>query len=240
MYPVSGVAAYDRAITLFSPDGEIYQVRYAGQAADNGSPALGMVYDDGVLFTADLRVLSRLVVAESVEKLFVIDDHVAVVSSGLIGDARALVEYARDVAVRHRFYYSEPVPVQTVAREVARVKQLYTQYGGVRPFGVAFLIGGYDETGPRLFETRPAGNMAEYLAQAIGKGKDKIMEVLEKEYSRDMKRKEAMELAVKALRAAIPGDEEVSAQRVVIAYVEKDMILKTVSKKEVEKLLGIK
>ncbi len=237
MYPLSGAAAYDRAITLFSPEGKLYQVEYATKAADMGTLGLGIVYKDGVLLAADKRVTSRLVVGGSVEKLFQVDRHIGVVASGIVGDSRALVEYARDVAERYRFTYGEPIPVHYLAREVAKLKQIYTQYGGIRPFGVVMLIGGFYER-PRLFETVPSGALMEYKAEAIGFGKKEAVEIFEKEYKEDMKLEEAVELAVKALRVGIPEGEELTVERIAMAYVDSEMELKEVDKKLIERYLG--
>ncbi len=236
MDPLSGAAAYDRAITLFSPEGKLYQVEYATKAADMGTLGLGIVYKDGVLLAADKRVTSRLVVSGSMEKLFQVDDHIGIVASGIVGDSRALVDYAREVAEKYRFAYGEPIPVHYLAREIAKLKQLYTQYGGIRPFGVVMLIGGYSE-GPHLFETVPSGALMEYKAKAIGFGKKEAMDVLEEKYKDGMGREEAMKLAVEAIRAGLPEGEELSPERLVMAYIEENGFVK-VSEEEMKRILG--
>ena len=237
MYPLSGAAAYDRAITLFSPEGKLYQVEYATKAADMGTLGLGIVYKDGVLLAADKRVTSRLVVGGSVEKLFQVDKHIGVVASGIVGDSRALVEYARDVAERYRFMYGEPIPVHLLAREIAKLKQVYTQYGGIRPFGVVMLIGGFYER-PRLFETVPSGALMEYKAEAIGFGKKEAINLFEEKYKEDMSLEEAVELAVEALKVSIPEDETLTLERIAMAYIDSSMEMKEVDKSLIEKFLG--
>jgi proteasome alpha subunit len=237
MYPLSGAAAYDRAITLFSPEGKLYQVEYATKAADMGTLGLGMVYKDGVLLAADKRVLSRLVVGGTVEKLFQVDKHIGVVASGIVGDSRALVDYAREVAEKYRFTYGEPIPIHVLAREVAKLKQVYTQYGGIRPFGVVMLIGGYDES-PRLFETVPSGALMEYKAEAIGFGKKEVVELLEKEYKENMKLDEAIELAIKALKVSLPEEEKLTPERVAMAYIDKKKEMTFLPEKKIADLLG--
>jgi proteasome alpha subunit len=236
MYPLSGAAAYDRAITLFSPEGKLYQVEYATKAADMGTLGLGIVYKDGVLLAADRRVTSRLVVGGSVEKVFQVDDHIAVVASGIVGDSRALVEYARDVAEKYRFTYGEPIPIHYLAREIAKLKQLYTQYGGIRPFGVVMLIGGFYGK-PRLFETVPSGALMEYKAKAIGFGKEKAMEVLEEKYKDDLSLEEATELAVETIKAALPEGEILSPKRVIMAYIDESGF-KWVDQEKIKSLIG--
>ncbi len=236
MYPLSGAAQYDRAITLFSPEGKLYQVEYATKAADMGTLGLGIVYNKGVLLAADRRIMSRLVVGGSIEKLFKVDDHIAVVASGIVGDSRALVDYAREVAERYRFVYGEPIPVHLLVKEIARLKQIYTQYGGTRPFGVVMLIGGFYKQ-PRLFETVPSGALMEYKAEAIGFGKKEAISVLEKEYREDMNFNEAVELAIKAIKAGTPQDEKLVPERIVMAYIDDKMKLTYVERDVYEHLI---
>ena len=237
MYPFSGAAAYDRAITVFSPEGELYQVKYATKAAERGTLGVGIVYKDGVLLAADKRVTSKLLVSPTLEKLFIIDDHIAILYSGLVGDARVLAEYARDVAEQHKILYDEPIPVERLVKEIAKIKQAYTQYGGTRPFGVSFLIAGYNEH-PRLFETQPSGTLLEYRADAIGNRKYDVMEMLEKEYKEDITRDEAIALAIKALKMPLEEGDTLTPERVILAYIEKDRTVHLLSPEEVKPFLG--
>ena len=152
MYPVSKRgSAYDRVATMFSPDGRLYQVEYAGKIVEQGTMGTAVIYSDGVLFGADKKVASKLILPESIEKLFKIDEHVGAISAGLVGDARRLVQIARKQAQENRMYYEEKIPVETLVKEISAVKQLFTQYAGMRPFGVSFVIGGGDDSGARLF-----------------------------------------------------------------------------------------
>ncbi|MBW3012340.1 proteasome subunit alpha, partial [Candidatus Woesearchaeota archaeon] len=96
---------YDRAITMFSPDGRLLQVEYAKKTVKQGTTAIGIVCKDGVLLVADKRVMDPLMVVEGVEKIFPIDDHVAAALSGLVADGRVLVERAQVRAQQHRVTY---------------------------------------------------------------------------------------------------------------------------------------
>ncbi len=225
MYSLTGAAAYDRAITLFSPEGKLYQVEYATKAADMGTLGVGIVYKEGVLLAADRRKVSRLVVTSS-EKIFQVDEHIAILSSGIVGDARALVDHAREFVERYRTLYDKPPTTELVAKEIARIKQIYTQYGGIRPFGVVFLIAGFDKR-PRLFETVPSGAMTEYKADATGYGKKAVMEFFEKEYRDDMTLEEAKELAIRAIRVGV--GEEVDEKSIQMVYIDTDRIVKRVT-----------
>src|SRR3989339_1008211 len=153
MYGVSP-QAYDRAITVFSPDGRLFQVEYAKEAVKRGATAIGICAKDGVALVAFKSIHSKLVMPESLKKIFDIDSHVVVTASGLIADARRLVDVARVDSQRHRISYNEPPSVEAISRSVCDLMQVYTQYGGVRPFGVSLLIAGVDSV-PRLFEAEP-------------------------------------------------------------------------------------
>lgn len=214
------MSGYDRAATMFSPDGRLYQVEYASKIVSQGSLGLGMVYDKGVLFGADKKVTSRLLLPESIEKLFVIDDHIAAVSSGLVGDARRLVEMGRQKAQENIMYYDEPIHVENLVKEISSLKQAFTQYGGMRPYGVSFIIGGIDEAGLHLFETEPSGALAEYKAIAVGSGRNEVMDLFEKEYSDNIKFDEAMQLMLKAIKKGLTDNEKMDAGRLDFGRIE--------------------
>jgi proteasome alpha subunit len=220
MYPVSP-QAYDRAITVFSPDGRLFQVEYAREAVKRGTTALGLVYKNGVLLGIDKNVTTRLLKGESIEKIFQIDEHVASATSGLVADARRLVDYARELAQEERFIYNQPIDVEMITRKICDLKQAYTQWGGARPFGAALLVTGVDDTGSRLFETDPSGAMNEWYATAIGAGKKEVEDVFEKEYRADLKFDDAVNLALKALLQV--GDKKISTSTIDMCYIdEKD------------------
>ena len=212
MYPGVSTQAYDRAITVFSPDGRLFQVEYARESVKRGTTALGIVYKDGVLLAVDKNIQSRLLKAESLEKIFVIDDHIAAAISGLVADARRLVDYSRRIAQEERYLYNEPISIESLTKELCDLKQAYTQYGGARPFGAALLIVGVDDKGKHLFETDPSGAFWESHASAIGEGKQKVLELFEKEYNEKMSKDEAVLMALKALKGV--GDRKISSETV--------------------------
>jgi proteasome alpha subunit len=208
---------YDRAITIFSPDGRLFQVEYAREAVKRGTTSLGIKYKDGVVLAVDKRISSRLVEGESIEKIFQIDDNMGVVTSGLVADARVLVERARMESQLNKVTYSEPIDIGILAKKICDFKQLYTQHGGVRPFGIAMLIAGVNER-PRLFETDPSGALIEYKATAIGSGRPTAMEMFEEKYKEGMGREEAMELALTVMNEVADG--KISEETVELAIIE--------------------
>lgn len=201
---------YDRAITVFSPDGRLFQVEYAREAVKRGTTAIGLKSTEGVTLLVDKRILSRLLESESIEKIFQIDDHIGAASSGLVADARALIDRARVEAQINIVTYDEPIGVEVLAKRVCDHKQSYTQYGGVRPYGTALLIAGLDNDMPRLFETDPSGALLEYKATAIGAGRNEVMEVFESKYSEELDLEGAIQLGLEALYAASEGHFDAS------------------------------
>lgn len=196
---------YDRAITVFSPDGRLFQVEYAREAVKRGTTSVGIKARDGVALLVDKRISSRLLEPQSTEKIFQVDDHIGAVTSGLVADARALVDRARVDAQINRVVYNEPIGIETLAKKIADHKQTFTQYGGVRPYGTALLIGGIDDTGPRLFETDPSGALLMVKATGIGSGRNIVMEFLEEKYNEDIDIGNAIRLGLEALYKATEG-----------------------------------
>ncbi|MFC1728150.1 archaeal proteasome endopeptidase complex subunit alpha [Nanoarchaeota archaeon] len=209
---------YDRAITMFSPDGRLLQVEYAKKTVRQGSTAIGIVCKDGVLLVADKRIVDSLIVPEALEKTFQVDEHIGATASGILSDARVLVERAQVKAQQHRVTYDHPIDILTVVKDVSNLKQVTTQSGGLRPFGVSLLIAGVDETGPKLFETDPTGIFFQYRATVIGEGETEVEEILQKEYKESLTIKDALELAIKALITVV--DEKISAERLDCAYID--------------------
>ncbi len=211
---------YDRAITVFSPDGRLFQVEYAREAVKRGTTAAGVKAKDGVVLLVDKRITSRLIEAESIEKIFQIDDHIGVATSGLVADARALVDRARVEAQVNMVSYDEPIGVEVIAKKICDHKQTYTQYGGVRPYGTALLIAGVDDSRPRLFESDPSGALLEYKATAIGAGRNAFMEIFEADYSDDMDIDAAIMLGMKALYTSTEGKLDASTLELGVVTLE--------------------
>ncbi|MBC7218583.1 MAG: archaeal proteasome endopeptidase complex subunit alpha [Hadesarchaea archaeon] len=199
-------AGYDRAITVFSPDGKLFQVQYAQEAVKRGLTALGIKVNEGVILAAEKRVRSRLVEETSIEKIFQVDEHIGAAASGLIADARVLIDHARIEAQINRLRYDEAISVEALAKRIGDTKQLYTQHGGVRPFGARLLIAGVDGKRPSLFETDPSGVVAAYKCQAIGGGAQTVTDFFEKRYDEKLSLEDAILLALEALRQVVEGD----------------------------------
>ncbi|MBD3312526.1 archaeal proteasome endopeptidase complex subunit alpha [archaeon] len=210
---------YDRAITVFSPDGRLLQVEYARETVKKGATVVGVVAKDSVVFVAEKVIPTKLMILENTQKIFQVDSHIAGAGSGLLGDARVLIKKAQDEARSHQLTYDEPIEVSTLVSRVCDFKQLYTQYGGTRPFGVSLLIGGVDSKGARLFVTEPAGIFFEYKAISIGERSSNVNKYLEKNYKKNMNTNEAIKLAIKALKKVSKG--KLDENKIEVATVNK-------------------
>ena len=208
-------SAYDRAITIFSPDGRLFQVEYALETVKRGSTVLGIACPEGVVLAAEERSASRLQDPDFAWKIFQIDDHVGVAVSGLSSDARILVDQARIHAQSNRLTYDEAIDIEVLSKRIGDVEQLYTQHAGVRPFGVSMIFGGVDKLGSKVLQTDPSGACWGFKAVSIGAGGDTVREILEVKYKEDMPLEEAILLAVECLSKVIEGKLEPRKMRVV-------------------------
>jgi proteasome alpha subunit len=227
---------YDRAITMFSPDGRLLQVEYAKKTVRQGSTAIGMMCADGVLLVTDKRMVDELIVPESVEKIFQIDGHIGATAAGIVSDARVLVERAQLRAQQHKVTYDSPIDTLTIVKDICNLKQICTQSGGLRPFGVSIIVAGIDESGARVFVTDPTGIYFQYKATAIGEGETEIEDILHKDYRETMTIEDGLRLCVKALKKVL--DNNFTADRIDTAYIEKDSkTFKKFPKKKIEKIM---
>jgi len=191
---------YDRALTTFSPDGRLLQVEYAREAVKAGTMGFAIKFKDGILLAGEKRIINDLVVVSSIEKISKIDDKIYAIAAGLGGDGKILIDKARFVAKQHKFIYGTPADISYIVREIANLKQVYTQIGGVRPFGVSIIFAGIDISGKRIFVTEPSGIYYEYKAVAIGSNSDKVNKLLSEKYKDDMSEEEVIELAKEIIK----------------------------------------
>ena len=210
---------YDRTSIMFSPDGRLLQVEYAKKTVKQGSTAVGITFKDGVLILADKRIAEKLIISRSVEKVFQVDEHIGAIASGILSDGRILIERAQIIAQHHRISTEEPITTESLVKEICNIKQLYTQVGGARPFGVSIMFGGFGEH-PHLFVTDPTGIFFEYKATAIGEGETQVKEILNKEYKDNMNFEDASALAIDALKTAL--GKNFSIDRIDGAYILGD------------------
>jgi proteasome alpha subunit len=209
---------YDRSITMFSPDGRLLQVEYAKKTVKQGSTAIGISCKDGVVLISDKRIVSKLMVPEAIEKTFKIDDHIGLTASGIISDARVLVDKAQLKAQQHFVTYNSKVDIISVVKDICDLKQICTQSAGLRPFGVSTLIAGVEEDGEiKLFLTEPYGLYFQYHAAVIGEGDEEIEPKLEKSYKKSMTIKEGIKLGISLMKEYL--GEDMSYEKMDVAYI---------------------
>jgi len=197
---------YDRTATMFSPDGHLLQVEYAEKTVRLGSASIGMVCSDGVFILADKRIEDKLIVKESANKIYEIDSHIISSIAGIVSDARVLIERAQVLAQQHRITYDSPIETELIVKEIANMKQQFTQYGGARPFGVSVMTAGINGKKPELFVSDITGNYFSYHANTIGENDDKIKEKLKEKYKQGLKIKEGVKLALDIFKE-VKGDK---------------------------------
>ena len=228
-------AQYDRGITIFSPDGRLFQVEYAKEAVKKGATSLGIVYEDGVVLGAT-RSTPELQVRNP-EKVFKIDEHIGIATSGLVADGRTLVEEAREEAQKNLMTYDEAIDPSVLAKFVADRCQQFTQYGGVRPYGLATISGGIKDGEATVYQTDPSGTLNQWQAIAIGKDGKEAQEHLEENWEEDLSEKEAIQLAVEALNQ---GEEELDTANLEMSKVDEDDSFQRITPEELdERGLGL-
>ena len=230
------VMGYDRSATMFSPDGHILQVEYAEKTVRLGTASIGINCQDGVIIVADKGIKDELIVKDSADKIYEIDEHLMASGAGILSDARILVNQTRLIAQQHRVTYDSPIDVESIIREVSDIKQQYTQHPGVRPFGVSLIIAGKSGNKTKLYTSDITGNYFEYNAVAIGKNDEKIKDELRNQYKPEIKTEEAIQLALKIFRDTLKENFNIDRFNVsIIKNSEKK--LKKFTPEEVRKLV---
>lgn len=231
------MSGYDRALSIFSPDGHIFQVEYASEAVKRGTCAVGLKGADCVVLGCERRSTLKLQDSRiTPSKISKIDNHVVLSFAGLNADSRILIEKARVEAQSHRLTLEDPVTVEYLTRYVAGVQQRYTQSGGVRPFGVSTLIAGFDprDSKPRLYQTEPSGIYSAWSAQSIGRNAKTVREFLEKNYNKNeppANEQECVKLAVKSLLEVV----QTGAKNIEITVVKPDSQICILTTEEISK-----
>jgi len=233
---------YDRGVNTFSPEGRLFQVEYAIAAISLGSTAIGIQTAEGVVLVAEKRISSSLLIPSSIQKVVEIDKHIGCAMSGLVADARTLIDYARVDAQNYHFTYDEHITVESSTQGVCDLALRFgedrdDEEAMSRPYGVAFLMAGVDERGPQLFHTDPSGTYLQYFAKAIGSGSEGAQQQLEQEYHKSMTLSEAEILALTVLRQVM--EEKLEAYNIEVAVIRTDDgIFKIYEEKAIDEIIA--
>jgi len=218
---------------MFAPDGHILQVEYVEKTVRLGSASIGIVCKDGVVIISVKRNDDKLVVGESANKILEIDEHIMATAAGITSDARVLIDRARTVAQQHRVTYDSEATTEAIVKDVADVKQQFTQYGGGRPFGVALMIGGFNGE-PVLYTTDVTGNYLKYTANAIGENDDKIKAKLREKVREGIDCNDGVKIALEIFKD-IQG-EDFNVNNFDVGIIKSDKKIKRMGGKE---LVGV-
>ncbi|XP_041991452.1 proteasome subunit alpha type-6-like [Salvia splendens] len=231
---------YDRHITIFSPEGRLYQVEYAFKAVKAaGVTSIGVRGKDSVCVVTQKKVPDKLLDQTSVTLLFPITKYLGLLATGITADARTLVQQARNEAAEFRFRYGYEMPVDVLSRWIADKSQVYTQHAYMRPLGVVAMILGIDEEkGPQLFKCDPAGHFFGHKATSAGGKEQEAINFLEKKMKNDPKftYEETVQTAISALQSVLQEDFKASEIEVGVVR-EEDKLFKVLSTDEIDEHL---
>jgi len=232
---------YDGRTTTFSPEGRLYQVEYAMEAIGHAGAALGILAKDGIVLAAEKKIISKLLDNEKkTEKMYQLDNHISCAVAGITSDANILISNARLSAQRYMFAYQEPIPVENLVRTLCDKKQGYTQFGGMRPFGVSILYAGYDKHGGfQLYHSDPSGNYGGWKATAIGANNQGAQSILKQEWTEELTVEDAILLAIKVISKTMDSTNLTpeKLEFTTITKPGKNVVYKVLSDKEISSAL---
>src|SRR3989344_750327 len=209
---------YDRAATMFSPDGHLLQVEYADKTVRLGSASIGLICKDGVVIVADKRIRDKLLVPETAHKIFEIDYHIMAAAAGILSDTRILIDHSQLLAQQNRVSLGSPIEPVSIIRMIADRKQMFTQYGGARPYAVSMILGGVSKDKPHLYASDVYGNYFAYKANAIGENDERIKEILRRDYKEEMTIDEGIKFYLKIFKEILEKNFELG--RFEVGYIK--------------------
>ncbi|WVQ81283.1 hypothetical protein IAT38_003406 [Cryptococcus sp. DSM 104549] len=210
---------YDSRTTIFSPEGRLFQVEYAMEAISHAGTIIAVLSKEGIAMAAEKKVTGKLLdlslapggegvggegteawMGGGGEKIFLLNNNILAGLAGITSDANSLVNYARNSAQQHLFSYDEDIPVEMLVQRLCDMKQGYTQFGGLRPFGVGLLYMGWDPLyGFQLYQSDPSGNYSGWKATCVGGNHSSATSLLKQDYKEDLTLEEAKSLCLKVM-----------------------------------------
>lgn len=223
---------YDEDITIFSPDGRLFQVEYARETVKKGATTIGLKFNKGVIFITYKDKYSKLIELNSTNKIEKINDFIFCTYIGLSADARHLIDYSQEIDAANRVWYDEQITVKELVEEICRYKHLFTTYYGLRPFGLVLLVAGIDARGSHLFGTDPSGAFLEYKAICEGDKNETITKYFEKHYKENLTKEKAIKFAIDSIKKSIR--KKINSRSLEIGIIEKNKIYHKLSEKEIK------
>ncbi|GMM45729.1 proteasome core particle subunit alpha 3 [Pichia kluyveri] len=244
---------YDSRTTIFSPEGRLYQVEYALEAIAHAGTTLAILSPkEGIVLLAERKIISKLLESSSnSEKIYKINDQTIVSVAGLTADAEILIDRMRNDCQQYLKIYNKLPNTMQVVNKVCDFKQGYTQFGGLRPFGVSFLFAGYDSlNGFQLYSSNPSGNYSGWLATSIGENSSSVQTLLKQELNansteshNDITLDDALKIALKVL-SKTSDNTHLSADKLELASLSLQSntnkpTIKLYTPKEIDNLLNL-
>eukprot|EP00803_Ostreobium_quekettii_P010531 evm.model.scf_244.11 EVM.evm.TU.scf_244.11 scf_244:96477-97217(+) len=236
-----GSQGYDRYITIFSPEGRLYQVEYAFKAVkSSGNTSIGVRGKDCVCVVTQKKVPDKLIDPASVTHIFKVTPRIGMLLTGMSADARDVVQEAREAASSFRMNFGYDVPVDYLAKVIADKAQVRTQQASMRPLGVVSFIFGIDEErGPQIFKVDPAGYFVGYRACSAGAKETEATNFLEKKLKGDpaFGYDECVQTAIGALQGVLSEDFKATEIEVGVARADRGGLFEVLGVEEVEEHL---
>lgn len=238
-----GGSGYDRHITIFSPEGRLFQVEYAFKAVRNsGVTSIAVRGKDSVCFVTQKKVADKLIDPDSVTRVFKVTKYIGMLVTGAAADARSIVQNARQQAAEFRFKFGYEIPVDYLAKVLADKAQVYTQHAYMRPLAVvSMLIAIDEERGAQLFKVDPAGYYVGYKATSVGSKETEATNFLEKKFKNNpqLTYDECVQTSISALQSVLAEEFKASEIEVGVVTVESGRTFRLLSTQEVEHYLNL-